>query len=91
MKNNPTVQSLLSRQIDPSTTITDGSYTKPRTWGVYQIEPLESNRSTRRFRLGNHPVRQRELEAEFGATTRVALFASRVLALELERHLNERK
>lgn len=91
MKNSPIVNSLLSQQVDPSTTTPDGSYTKPRTWGVYEIEPLENSRSTRRFRLGNHPVRQRELEAEFGAAKRIAVFASRSLALDLEGHLNKRK
>lgn len=91
MKPNPLVQRLLSQQIDPSSTSPDGSYTKPRTWGVYEIEPPQSNRSTRRFRLGNHPVRQRELEAEFGKARLVALFASRSLALELERQQNKRE
>jgi hypothetical protein len=90
MKTNPTVRSLLSQQIDPSSTRPDGSYTSPRTWGVYEIEPPQDNMSTRRFRLGNHPVRQRELEAEFGKAWRIALFTSRGLALELERQLNER-
>ena len=91
MKTNSAVLALLSQQVDSSSTSPDGSYTKPRTWGVYEIEPTQNNRSTRRFRLGNHPVRQRELEAEFGAARRVALFTSRDLALKLERELNERK
>lgn len=91
MKTNPTVQGLLAQQIDPSSTSPDGSYTKPRTWGVYEIEPPQDNRATKHFRLGNHPVRQRELEAEFGKARRIALFTSRELALELERQLNERE
>lgn len=89
MKTNPVVRDLLSQQIDPSSTSPDGSYTKPRTWGVYEIEPPQDNRSTRRFRLGNHPVRQHELEAGFGKVQRIALFPSRALALELARRLNE--
>ena len=90
MKTNPSIRSLLSQQIDPLSTSPDGSYTKPRTWGVYEIEPPPNNMSTRRFRLGNHPVRQRELEAEFGAAQCIGLFRSRNLALELERQMNER-
>lgn len=90
MLHSPTAQRLLALAVSESSVTLDGSYTKPRTWGVYEIEPPQDNRSTRRYRLGNHPVRQRELEQEFGAARRIALFTSRTLAEQLERHLNAR-
>ncbi len=91
MLNTPAVQRLLALAVAESSVVIDGSLTKPRTWGVYEIEPPAGNRSTRRYRLGNHPVRQRELENEFGAAKRLALFTSRALAEQLERQLNARK
>lgn len=90
MLNSPAVQRLLALAVAESSVILDGSYTKPRTWGVYEIEPPANNRSTRRYRLGNHPVRQRELEQEFGVAKRLALFTSRTLAEQLQRQLNAR-
>jgi len=42
----------------------------------------------KRIRFGNHPVRQQELEGEFGAAGLVALFPERVLAEELASLLN---
>ena len=38
--------------------------------------------------MGNHPVRQQELEREFGKVERVALFVSRSVAEELSALLN---
>jgi len=61
----------------------------PRTWGVYEIDP-PGGTITRQYRLGNHPVRERELKAEFGVVKRVALFTSRSFAEQLERLLNGR-
>ncbi len=91
MLDSPAVQRLLALAVSESSVTVDGSLTKPRTWGVYEIEPPASNRSTRKYRLGNHPVRQRELEHEFGSAKRLALFTSRSLAEQLERELNARK
>jgi hypothetical protein len=91
MFNSPAVQHLLALAVSESSVILDGSYTKPKTWGVYEIEPLASNRSTRRYRLGNHPVRQRELEQEYGTVKRIALFTSRTLAEKLAAQLNAGK
>jgi hypothetical protein len=67
-----------------------GNYTNPKTWGVYEINPPKSNLTTRRFRIGNHPIRQRELEIEFGAAACVAIFTARIYAEELGRLLNNR-
>ena len=88
--NDPATQKLLSFAVSEASVRIDGQYTRPRTWGVYEIDPPSSGRATRRYRLGNHPVRQRELEAEFGSAKRLALFTSRTLAEQLERLLNAR-
>lgn len=89
--NSEAAKSILKYAVLPTSVIPDGIYTKPKTWGVYEIEPPTSDRSTRKFRIGNHPIRQRELENEFGTATPLALFPSRSLAEELERLLNGRK
>lgn len=88
--NEPAVKDLLSLAVEDGSLLGDGQYTRPRSWGVYEIEPPAHGRATRRYRIGNHPLRQRELEAEFGGTKRVALFTSRTLAERLERLLNKR-
>jgi hypothetical protein len=81
------VEELLSKAIAASSVVEDGSYTRPRTWGVYVIEP-EKHAATKRFRFGNHPVRQRELTQEFGKARLYALFESRLLAVELTALMN---
>jgi hypothetical protein len=75
-------QALLALAVAPSSLRVVGPYTSPPSWGVYRIEPATRS-ATRRYRLGNHPVRERELRAEFGRVQVVALFASRPLAVEL--------
>lgn len=67
-----------------------GSYTVPRTWGVYQLKPQQNTLTKRIFRIGNHPVRKNELERDFGAVDVIALFTSRYLANELAVALNEK-
>jgi len=89
--NTPAARCLLEQAVTERDFVVEGSYTNPPTWGVYEIEPPENGRSTRRFRIGNHPNRQRELELEFGRASRIALFLSRHLAVDLERLLNGRK
>ena len=59
---------LRRRAIDPSEGVVEGNYTKPRTWGVYRL-PAEATRVGERFRMGNHPIRQIELQREFGSAT----------------------
>ncbi len=63
-----------------------GSLTVPRSFGVYRV--TGSRRSGRLFRYGNHPIRQRELIAEYGGAKLEALFAKRSLAKELAGLLN---
>jgi hypothetical protein len=79
---------ILKHAVRPGSLRIDGAYTSPRSWGVYEIEPPSGNRTTRRYRIGNHPVRQRELEVEFGSARQIAVFVSRGLADELQRILN---
>ena len=86
--NDARAKALLSRSIPASSVTVLGLYTQPRSWGVYQIEPPEEGRPMKRIRFGNHPVRQQELEGEFGAAGLVALFPERVLAEELASLLN---
>lgn len=81
------VDELVAKGVEASVLVADGSYTKPRSWGVYEIKPPQVT-STRRYRLGNHPVRQRELEQEFGKVEVVRLFTSRASAEELAKLLN---
>ncbi|MBX3628106.1 MAG: hypothetical protein KF892_24060 [Rhizobacter sp.] len=81
------VDALLAKGVQASALAADGSYTKPRSWGVYEIAPPKRT-ATRLYRLGNHPVRQRELEQEFGKAKVVSLFTSRTLAEELAKLLN---
>jgi hypothetical protein len=82
------IDELLAKGVEASSLVADGSYTKPRSWGVYEIKPPKGT-ATRLYRLGNHPVRQRELEQEFGKVKLVCLFLSRTLAEELAKLFNQ--
>lgn len=86
---NKRVQVLLSHAVEQSALHVIGFYTSPKSWGVYEIEP-RSTAARKRFRFGNHPVRQHELEREFGVVRNVALFTARSLAVELASVLNAR-
>ena len=83
--NNAHVQALLAKAIEPSSVMTVGQSTRPRTWGVYEI----AAKSTTRHRMGNHPVRQQELVREFGKAQLLYLFTSRPLALHVAGLLND--
>jgi len=67
--------------------VVDGSYKIPRTWAVYKI-PTDQNISSKIHRIGNHPVRQTELEREFAKVSIVAIFNNREMAKELSVILN---
>ncbi len=84
---NQRIEVLLSHAVELSTLHVIGSYTSPKSWGVYEVEP-RTTAATKRFRIGNHPVRQHELEREFMAVRNVALFTDRSLAEELASLLN---
>jgi hypothetical protein len=83
------VEVILQSAISSQSIVQVGSYTEPRTWGVYQLKPSPKNVTKKIFRIGNHPVRKNELERDFGAVELIALFSSRYLADELATILNE--
>ena len=85
--NSPQVRDRLAKAIEPSSVVIIGKCTRPRSWGVYEIEP-PNEAATARFRMGNHPVRQQELAREFGKARLAALFRSRPSALQLAALLN---
>lgn len=69
------VEHIIKLAISPLSVEPDDRLTLPRSYGVYRIPSSAS--STRSIRFGNHPVRQRELEREFGACELVYLFTKR--------------
>jgi len=80
------LEQILARAIGPSQVRPDGPLTSPRSFGVYVLPAKHG--SMRRYRLGNHPVRQRELEAEFGRAELLHLFRSRQDAAAVAAELN---
>lgn len=87
MKNTlSSAEVLMNRAVEPKSVHTDGKLTSPRSYGVYQLPNGVSD--TSRYRFGNHPVRQTELEREFGICLLAALFLSREDAKELASILN---
>ena len=80
---------LLSKSISEITVRIDTenkNYTIPRSYGVYEI-PIVTN--TKRFRYGNHPIREIELIREFENIKRIGLFFDRENAISLARSLNK--
>ena len=69
------IKTLALKAISPKDVHFDGPLTSPRSFGVYQLPQTAKN--TRLFRFGNHPVRQHELEREFGSCKLLYLFLSR--------------
>lgn len=70
-----------SIQIDPK----NKNYTIPRTFGVYEIS---NSKNCKKFRYGNHPVREIELMHEFGKVIKCVLFLDRDDAKSLSDYLN---
>lgn len=71
-----------SIQIDPE----NKNYTIPRTYGVYEIL---STTNTKRYRFGNHPIRENELIREFESIKQICIFLEREDAKVLADLLNE--
>lgn len=87
---NETADSIRRRSVGLSSVQPAGRLTRPPTFGVYLL-PARAG-ATRRYRYGNHPVRMRELHAEFGDCSLVALFLQRVDAAslaEIENHARQ--
>ena len=80
---------LLSKSISENSIRIDTenkNYTVPRSFGVYEIL-LTTN--TKRYRFGNHPVRENELMQEFEIVKRISLFLDRNDAKALANFLNK--
>ena len=84
LMNNSRLKELQARAVSPTTLKVEGNYTAPRTWGVYKVEAFKNGQRGADYHLGNHPVRQRELEREYGVAELVLLFTSRTDAEELK-------
>lgn len=81
--NAAVIEKFKARAVASGSMVPDGTYyTRPRTWGVYEVQ------RGRRFRFGNHPVRQHELKRDLGSAPLVLLFPERALAEALAAELN---
>ena len=69
------INDILQRAISPRSVREVGALTEPRSYGVYTLPAAACE--TRSHRYGNHPVRMRELEKEFGSCELAYLFADR--------------
>jgi hypothetical protein len=58
--------------------------TIPRSYGVWEV-PCTSGKQ---YRYGNNPVREQELENEFGRVKRIGLYENRELAKAQADNLN---
>ena len=79
------LESIIQRAVSPSRVRVVGNYTSPPTYGVYEVP--RSGTSVKRYRIGNYPVRMRELEREFGSCRLGYLFESREDAAQVARLL----
>lgn len=82
-----TKEHLLKNAISPDQVTIKGHLTVPRSYGVYAL-PLDAD-GTKRFRFGNHPMRQQELQHEFGSCKLYQLFLDRKQAETLAKWLNK--
>lgn len=82
------IEELLRHSVPITSVRPNGKLTSPPSWGVYELEQSNTALHSRRFRFGNHPIRQHELIAEYNSAKLIALFAERKIALELARALN---
>jgi hypothetical protein len=79
---------LLQRAVSPRSVKVEGTLTLPKSWGVYRL-PVNGD-ATRQFRFGNHPIRMKELEREFGSCELEYLFLERDHAIKATAALNGR-
>ena len=83
------VQAIIRRAINLSSVQITGRLTHPRSYGVYMLPANCGN--IQRYRFGNHPVREQELEREFEHCTLKHLFLSRADARAIASKLNKHK
>lgn len=87
---NERLEILLRRAVNPATLQRDGIYTRPRSYGVYELP--EDCGAPRLIRIGNHPIREEELIRQYGSCDRIAVFLDRTEAeLTATALLEERK
>ena len=80
------IKTLAAHAIAPCEVRPDGTLTSPRSFGVFELPPASG---TRRFRLGNYPIRMHELEREYGSCKLLYLFLQRPDALAMASELNK--
>ena len=83
------LEDLIQRAVEPSLVHIDGTLSSPPSFGVYLVVDPETGEE--RYRFGSHPVRQQELEDQFGGCDLEYLFLSRSDAAELASQLNKRE
>ena len=81
-------EELIQRAIDPASVRIEGTLTNPPSFGVYLV--IDADTGEERYRFGSHPVRQQELEDDFGGCDLQYLFLSRSDAAALTSALNKR-
>ena len=69
------VEKAIARAVSPRSVRLSGNLTVPRTYGVYRLP--HGSGDTRCYRYGNHPIRMKELEREFGSCKLEHLFLAR--------------
>ena len=63
------------------------SWTMPKTWGVWK---LPEGAAGKKYRMGNNPIREKELNIEFGGSHLLVLYTSRIKAKEHADELNQK-
>ena len=81
-----TFDKVIGRAISPASVRPKGHLTVPRSYGIYELP--ESAGVSRRFRVGDHPIRMIELEQEYKRCKLLYLFRIRSDAVLLAGHLN---
>lgn len=82
------IEILLKRGVSPASLTEVGSYTSPRSYGVYKL--TYSGNTGKRYRFGNHPVRMTELTRDYGGCEVKSIFLDREDAEQLAKLLNSK-
>jgi hypothetical protein len=80
------IKKLLSKAVSFDSVKIVGRYTKPPTYGVYDVEG-----EGHRYRFGNHPVRKDELNRLHSNVSVIAIFKERDDAKKLASLLNKER
>jgi hypothetical protein len=85
-------ENLMQLAVDSTKFYIQRIYTSPRTYGVYAvINRLNHHQSNhgKKFRFGNHPIRQHELIKQYGTAEIQAVFLERHQAKIFADRLNQ--